>query len=146
MSATFFIKGVPGVIADVMAGAVQLTFLGPTIMPSVKAGKLRALAVTSAKRSPAWPDLPTVQEGGVAKYDYTTWHGLLAPRNTPKPIVARLNRAVVQAVRDQSMARGLLADGAQLYGNTLEQFQDHVLREIAKYQELVRETGGMKFN
>ena len=139
-------KGVPQAIADAMAGAVQLTFQGPTIMPSVKAGKLRALAVTSATRSAVWPDLPTIQEGGVARYHYTTWHGLLAPRNTPARIVARLNQAVVQAVRDQEVVSALVADGAQLHGSTADQFQNRLREEIAKYQELVREIGTVKFN
>lgn len=137
-------KGAAEAISATLAGEAPITFQGPTIMPLVKAGKLRALAVTSAKRSLVWPDVPTIQEGGVPEYHYTTWHGLLAPRNTPKHVVARLNQAVVQAVQDQSLAKALLADGAELHGNTPAQFRDFLVREIAKYQELVRKMGGLQ--
>jgi tripartite-type tricarboxylate transporter receptor subunit TctC len=128
----------------VQSGAVAFSFPGPTIMPLVKAGKLRALGVTSANRSPAWPDIPTIQEGGVPNYHYTTWHGVLAPRNTPKPVVARLNQGVVQAVQDQNLAKAMAADGTQLHGNTPEEFRDFLLRETEKFHELVRATGGLK--
>ncbi len=137
-------KGAAEATTAVLAGEVPITSQGPTVMPIVKAGKLRALAVTSAKRSPAWPEVPTIQEGGVPNYNYTTWHALLAPRNTPKAVVARLNQAVVQAVQDQSLAKTLIADGAQLHGSTPEQFREFLVREIERYQALVREMGGLK--
>ncbi len=136
-------KGAAEATTAALAGEVPITFQGPAVMPHVKAGRLRALAVTSAKRSPAWPDVPTIQEGGVPKYEYTTWHGLLAPGKTPTPVVARLHQAVVQAVRDQSLAKALIADGAELHGSTPEQFRDFLAREMAKYRELVRAMGGL---
>ena len=73
-------------------------------MPMVKAGKLKVLGVTSAKRSTAFPDVPSIQEGGVPNYHFTQWHALLAPRNTPGPVVERLHQAVLQAVRDRDIA------------------------------------------
>lgn len=137
-------KGVPGALTDVYAGAVAFTFLGPTIMPTVKVGKLRALAVTAAKRSFAWPEVPTIQEGGVPNYHFTQWNGLLAPRNTPKPVVTRLHQAVVQTLQDPSVAKTLHADGTDPRGNTPEQFRDFLVREIAKYQELARDKVGFE--
>jgi tripartite-type tricarboxylate transporter receptor subunit TctC len=135
-----------GAINDVMSGAVQMMFQGPTIMPHVAAGKLRALAVTTAKRSPMWPDVPTIREGGVANYEFTNWHGLVAPRGTPQPIVARLNQAVVQALQDRSIARILVADGAELHGSTPPQFWDYFARDLARYQEIARAIGGIRAN
>lgn len=137
-------KSVPAALTDVQAGAVEITFLGPTIMPTVKAGKLRALAVTSATRSPAFPDMPTMQESGVPNYHYTTWHGVLAPRNTPKSVVARLHQAVVQAAQDPSIIKTMRSDGTDLHGNTPEQFHDFLVREIGRFQELGRRMSGLK--
>jgi tripartite-type tricarboxylate transporter receptor subunit TctC len=139
-------KATPEATIAVLGGAVPLLFVGPTIMEMVKAGKLRALGVTSNKRSSAWPDVPTIQEGGVPNYHFTQWHGVLAPRNTPKEVVTRLQQAVVQAVRDPEITRTLHVDGAELRGNTPEQFRDFIVREIAKIQELARQMGGFKFD
>ncbi len=140
-------KAVPAALTDVLAGAVPLiTFQGPTAMALAKAGKLRALAVTSATRSPVWPDVPTIQEGGVPKYIYTSWHALLAPHNTPKPVVARLNQAIMQAVHDRNMAKAFIADGVELRGTTPEELGDFLVGEIAKHQELVREMGGLQID
>lgn len=140
-------KAVPAALTDVMAGAVPLiTFQGPTAMALAKAGKLRALAVTSATRSPVWPDVPTIQEGGVPKYNYTSWHALFAPRNTPKPVVARLNQAIVQAVHDQNVAKAFVADGVELRGTSPEELGSFLVAEIAKHRELVREMGGLQID
>ncbi len=140
-------KGMPGVITDVLAGAVPLSFLGPSgVSQHIRAGKLRALAITSVKRSPSWPDLPTMQEGGVPNYDFTSWYGLLAPRNTPIPVVARLTHAVKQATLDPGIIKTLSADGAELYGNTPEQFREFLIKELAKYKDLVHQMGGIRLD
>jgi tripartite-type tricarboxylate transporter receptor subunit TctC len=131
-------RGVPAALTEVFAGAVGFTFLGPTIMPTVKAGKLRALAVTTARRSAVWLDIPTVQEGGVPNYHFTQWNGLFAPRDVPQPVLARLHQALVQTLKDREVNKTLSADGADLGGNTPGQFRDFLLREISKYQELAR--------
>ena len=136
-------KGAAEALSGTLAGEVSISFHGPTIMPHVKAGRLRALAVTSAKRSPAWPEVPTMQEGGVPDYHFTTWHGLLAPRNTPTAIIARLHQAVAQAARDPAVVKTLTADGADIHGNTPAQFQAFLVREIGKYRELVQAMGGL---
>ena len=139
-------KGTAEATIAVLGGAVPLLFVGPTIMETVKAGKLRALGVTSNKRSSAWPDVPTIQEGGVPNYHFTQWHGVLVPRGTPRDVVARLQQAVVQTLRDPEIARTLRADGAELRGDTPEQFRNFIAREIAKNQELARQMGGLKFD
>lgn len=136
-------KGAAEATTATLAGEVPITYQGPTVMSHVKAGRLRVLGVTSGNRSPAWPEIPSVQEGGVPGYHYTTWHGVVAPRDTPAPIVARLNQAVVQVVKDPNIARTLVADGAELHGNTPAQFRDFLAREISKFQELVRAMGGL---
>ena len=136
-------KGAAEALSGTLGGEVSISFHGPTIMPHVKAGRLRALAVTSAKRSPAWPDMPTMQEGGVPNYHFTTWHGLLAPRNVPSAIIARLHQAVALAARDPGVVKTLTADGAEIHGNTPAQFQAFLVREIGKYRELVQAMGGL---
>lgn len=135
-----------GAMNDLLSGAVQMMFQGPTIMPHVKAGKLRVLAITTAKRSPMWPELPTLQEGGVPNYEFTNWHGLVGPRDMPKAIVARLQQAVERAIQDKSVAKIFVADGVELYASTPQQFWEYVARDMARYQELARGIGEIKNN
>ena len=138
-------KGVAGAMTDVLAGAVPVTCQTPlTVMPNVRAGKLRALAVTTPKRSPAWPDLPTVKEGGVPDYDFTSWYGVLAPRDTPKHIVSRLNQAIAQAQQNPELISFLKAEGAEISVTSPEQFREILVRETARFTELVRQMGGAK--
>jgi len=135
-------KGAAEALSATLAGEVPMSFHGPTVMPHVKAGRLRALAVTSAKRSSAWPDIPTMQEGGVPDYHYTTWHGLLAPRGTPPAVITRLHQGVVQTARDPAVMKLLAVDGAELHGNSPAQFQAFLQREVTRYRELVQAIGG----
>jgi len=137
-------KGAAEAVTATIAGEVPLSFQGPTVMSHVKAGRLRVLGVTSPKRSPVWPDVPTVQEGGVPDYAYTTWHGLLAPRNTPAAVVARLHEAVAQTARDPNVSRTLLADGAELHASSPAQFREFLAAEITKYRELAGALGELK--
>lgn len=137
-------KGIPAAMTDVTSGAIAYSFFGPTLMPMVKAGKLKVLAATSAKRSPAFPEVPTIQEGGVPNYHFTQWHCLLAPRDTPKPIIARLQQAVVQATQDRDIVAALSADGTELRGSTSGQLGQFIARELARFQELARNMGSFK--
>ncbi|HSQ05767.1 MAG TPA: tripartite tricarboxylate transporter substrate binding protein [Burkholderiales bacterium] len=138
-------RGPAEAMIDVLAGKVPIIFLGPaSVLSHVKAGRLRALAITSAKRSPAWPDLPTMQEGGVPNYDFKAWYGVLGPRSTPTRIVARLSQAVHEAVQDPALTQPLTADGFEVYGGTPEQFRQFLLREIAMYTDLVHAIGGIR--
>ena len=116
-------KGIPAAMTDITSGAIAYSFFGPTLMPMVKAGKLKVLGATSAKRSNAFPDVPTIQEGGVPNYNFTQWHALLAPRNTPQPVIARLHEAVLQAVRDRDIVALLWVLRQMLErGGSLESF------------------------
>jgi tripartite-type tricarboxylate transporter receptor subunit TctC len=137
-------KSVTAAMTDVSAGAVAFSFFGATLMPMVKAGKLKVLGVTSAKRSFAFPDVPAIQEGGVPNYNFTQWHCLLAPGGTPKAIIARLQQAVVQATQDRDIASTLTAEGTELRGSTPEQLGQFIARETVKFNELARGMGGFK--
>jgi tripartite-type tricarboxylate transporter receptor subunit TctC len=83
------------------------------VLPQVKAGRLKALAVGSARRSPAMPDVPTVAESGVPGYEYATWYGLFAPAGTPRPVIAQLNKAVAAALKNPELAQSLAAQGSE---------------------------------
>lgn len=137
-------KGVSGALTDVMAGIVPVTFQGAaTVLPLVKSGKLRALAVTSAKRLPSLPDLPTLQEAGVDGYDMTVWYGVLAPNGTPPDIVAKLNAAVQRVQRDESLVKALAELSATVVLTTPAQFRQFLVIETERYSQLVRSMGGV---
>ena len=131
-------KGSAPAVADLLAGQVQVMVDGlPSALPHVKAGKLRALAVTSAKRSAAAPDLPTIAESGYPGFFADAWSGLFAPKHTPKPIVDKL-AAEVQRILDLPDVRERLASlGAEPVGSTPAEFAGHVRREIDKWSRVV---------
>jgi tripartite-type tricarboxylate transporter receptor subunit TctC len=131
----------PGVV-DLLAG--QVTVMTPnvlTALPHIKAGKLRALAVTSAKRSGALPDIPTIAEAGLPGYDSTQWYGVLAPAGTPHEIVARLHAEIVRALRLPDVRERLAADGAEAVGSTPEEFAAFIQSEIEKWTAVARSAG-----
>ena len=135
-------KGSAPAVADLLAGQVQVMVDGlPSALPHVKAGKLRALAVTSAKRSAAAPDLPTIAESGYPGFFADAWSGLFAPKHTPKPIVDKL-AAEVQRILDLPDVRERLASlGAEPVGSTPAEFAGHVRREIDKWSRVVKASG-----
>jgi tripartite-type tricarboxylate transporter receptor subunit TctC len=131
----------PGVV-DLLAG--QVTVMTPnvlTALPHIKAGKLRALAVTSAKRSGALPDIPTIAEAGLPGYDSTQWYGVLAPAGTPHEIVARLHAEIVRALRLPDVRERLAADGFGAVGSTPEEFAAFIQSEIEKWTAVARSAG-----
>ena len=135
-------KGSAPAVADLLGGQVQMMFDNmPVSLPHAKAGKLRALAVTSLKRSPALPDVPTMDEEGLKGFDATSWFGLLAPAGTPKDIVAKLNAASVAALATPDMRERLAAQGADPVGNTPEQFAAFIKAEIEKWAKIVKASG-----
>jgi tripartite-type tricarboxylate transporter receptor subunit TctC len=141
-------KGVNGVLNDVMAGVVPMTFQGAaTIMPIAKNGSLRALAVTSDKRLPAWPDLPTMREAGVPGYEIGVWYGVVAPSGTPADVVAKLNDTIQRVQRDE-VALKMVADISASMTNptTPDQFRDFLVKEGERYKDLVQKMGGIKLN
>lgn len=132
-------KGIPQALIDTVAGTTQLMILSPiTALPQVKAGKVRALAVTTARRSNALPELPTMQESGIAGYDFSSWYGLIAPRAVPAPIIARLNEAVGTALKQKDLRAKLAGEAAEPAGGTPQQFGALLAQEVKRFSELVR--------
>ena len=135
-------RGGEPAMTDVVAGQIDMLF--STLLQShglIKAGKLRALAVTTATRSPALPDLPTMQEGGVPRYEVTPWYGMVAPAGTPPAIVNKLNREIVRIVHLPDVIQKMATDGSEPVGSTPEQFAAHIKSEVEKWRDLIRKTG-----
>ena len=133
-------KGGNPAMIDVIAGQIQMLY--STILqsqPHIKAGKLRPLAVTTARRSRAAPELPTMQEAGVKGYEVAGWYGMIAPLRTPQPIVARLNKEIVEILRLPEVASRLAADGSEPVGSTPQQFGEHIRTEVAKWAKLTKQ-------
>jgi tripartite-type tricarboxylate transporter receptor subunit TctC len=133
-------KGSAPTLQDLMSGQVQVVIDNiPPYLPQVKAGKIRALAVTPAKRSPAAPELPTVDEAGVKGYEASTWFGLFAPAGTPEAVVAKLSAETRRILDLPDMRDRLLGLGAQPAGTTPEEFAQFVQSEIAKWAKVIRD-------
>jgi tripartite-type tricarboxylate transporter receptor subunit TctC len=133
-------KGSAGVLADVMGGQISVTIDNmPVYLPQVKAGKIRALAVSPAKRSSTAPELPTIAESGVPGYDSGAWFGLLAPAGTPKDIVDRLATETQRILRLPDVAERLSGLGAEVVGGTPAQFAAHIKSEIAKWAKVIKD-------
>jgi tripartite-type tricarboxylate transporter receptor subunit TctC len=135
-------KGGGQAIIDVIAGHVQVGFINILEASSqIKAERLRALAVTTAERSPVLPNVPTVAESGLAGYEVTQWSGMLAPAGTPANIIARLNAEVDKILRKPLMQERLTADGAQPGGGSPEKFAAFIKTDIAKWAKVVKTVG-----
>jgi tripartite-type tricarboxylate transporter receptor subunit TctC len=135
-------KGGAPAMTDVIAGQIQMLF--SSVLQShahIKSGRLRALAVTTAKRSKAEPGLPTMQEAGVPGYEVAQWYGILAPAKTPKPIITKLNTELVRILNTREAAERLAADGSEPVGTTPEEFTQLVKAEVAKWSAVVKEAG-----
>jgi len=135
-------KGGGPAIADLLAGHVTFMFENmPSILTHVQSGKLRGLAVTGQKRSPAAPDLPTMIESGYPGFEAGSWYGVYAPAGTPKEIVQKLNAELVKAINSPEMQRQLSAQGADPVGNTPEEFAAFIRAEIAKWAAVIKAAG-----
>ncbi|MBI3068163.1 MAG: tripartite tricarboxylate transporter substrate binding protein, partial [Betaproteobacteria bacterium] len=135
-------KGAAPALTDVISGRVQLLIPTlPTVLAQVKAGRVRAIAVTATKRSPALPEIPTVAESGVPGYEATNWYGVLAPASTAKQIVGRLNAGILEVLRATDVANALARQGADPEGSTPEQFESYLKSEIAKWAMVIRNAG-----
>lgn len=129
-------------MADVMAGNTQLVMdLMFSAMPQVQSGKLKAIAQTGAKRSPAMPDLPTVAESGVPGFDVVVWNGLMAPAGTPKDVIARLNAEVKTALDSPELKERLLAQGFEPAWSTPEAFGKKIASDIERWSKVVKISG-----
>ncbi len=135
-------KGTGAAIVDLIGGQVPLCFCTlPSVFPHVKTGRLRALAVTIARRTPAAPDIPTVAEAGVPGYEMSQWYGLLAPAGTPMPIIERLNSEVGKALKHPELRSRLQSDGAEAVGSSPQEFGTFFKAEIAKWTRIVQRAG-----
>ena len=135
-------KGTGQAVIDLVAGHVQFFFMSPLVaVTNVNSGKLRALAVTSETRNPALPDTPTVAESGVPGFKNITWHSVLVPAGTPRPIVKRLNAEIVKIVNLPDMKERFLGQGLTPVGSTPEQMSALIKEETIEYGKLVRQIG-----
>jgi tripartite-type tricarboxylate transporter receptor subunit TctC len=135
-------KGSGPAVADLVGGQVNLMFDNmPSSLPHVKSGRLRAIAVTSAKRSPAAPDLPTIAESGVPGYEAVAWFGVLAPAGTPPAIVKKLNAEIIKVLKSPDVAERLSSQGAEPVSNTPEQFSAYIKSEMAKWAKVIKASG-----
>ncbi len=132
-------KGSGPMATDLLGGQITMSFDTITpVLPHIKAGKLRALAVTTAKRSAALPDVPTLEEAGLKGFNIGTWFGVLAPAATPKDVVARLNSEMVRIIHSPDFARRMEEIGAQPIGDKPEEMARQIEQETAKFSALVK--------
>ena len=135
-------KGSTGARTDVLGGQVDMMFDAvPTMIEHVRAGKLKALATTGLARSSVMPDVPTVAEAGVPKYEATIWLGLMAPKATPPAIVTRLNAEIGKIVANPEVVRAWKAQGATPLSMGVEAFARYMLEDIAKWAHIVKVSG-----
>ncbi len=135
-------KAIQQAITEVISGRIQMTFDNlASMVPHVRAGRVRAIGVTSLKRSPALPDLPTISEAGVPGFEVTTWSGVITPAGVPRAIIARLNAEVNKSLVSATAKDVLGGIGYDLVGGTPEQFADLVKKEVAKWTDVVKRSG-----
>ena len=136
-------KGAGPALNDIIGGHVDMYFPGfPAVMPMVKAGTVKVLAVSSAKRADAAPEIPTVGEAtGFADFDFTLWQGFFAPKGTPKDVIVRLNTEINKILAEPETRQKLTDAGANVVPQSTEQFAAFVQAERAKYERIIRETG-----
>jgi tripartite-type tricarboxylate transporter receptor subunit TctC len=137
-------KGLSPALTEVIGGQIHYSFGSwSTVGPFVKAGKLRAIAVTSAKRSPVTPDLPTISEEGFKGYDATPWWGIAGPGGIPRPLLARINGGVRTAMASAEMKERFALQGIEIATGTSEEFTALVKAEIVRWAKIVK-TAGIK--
>ena len=135
-------KGGGPAISDLAAGQVQAIFEGQVaLMPHFQSGRVRPLAITGAKRSPALPDVPTAAEAGLPKYDANFWSGVVAPAGTPQDVIGRLNSALVKALGSPEVRDALTKHGLEPAGNTPSEFAEHIRAEARKWAGVVKASG-----
>ena len=147
MTKTFMVhlpyRGSPPALTDLMAGNTDIMFDNlPSCINFIKAGKLKAIAVTSAKRSPVFPDLPTIAEAAdLPGYEATSWFGIVIPAKTPPELAAKISDAVIKAVRSPAVREQLAAIGAEASGMPSDQFSEYIKKEITKWTKAVKDSG-----
>jgi tripartite-type tricarboxylate transporter receptor subunit TctC len=132
-------KGAGPAFTDLMGGQVQMMIGTLSLaLPHAKTGRVRALAVTGAKRAPAAPDLPTVAEAGVPGYAFETWYGLLAPAGTPEPIVSRLNAATVKIIAAPEFRQRFSGEGLEPLSSSPAEFSAYLKKEVEKWAKVIK--------
>ena len=135
-------KGSAPAVTDLLGNQIGIMFDNmPSAIQHVRSGKLRPIAVTTAKRSPELPDVPTIAEAGVPGYEATSWFGMFAPAGTPAPIVAQLNKALVKVLAQPDVKKKINEQGAETAGETPEQFAAFIQTEAVKWGKVVKESG-----
>jgi tripartite-type tricarboxylate transporter receptor subunit TctC len=135
-------KGGAPAMTSLLSGEVQVNFgTSSTALPHIRGGKLRALAVTGAKRSQAAPEIPTVAEAGVKGYQHASWVGMLAPAKTPQPVIDRLHAESVKILARSDVRNGFLKGGMEAEGNSPKEFADNIVREVDQWKKLVKSAG-----
>lgn len=135
-------KGAGQALNDLLGGHVSMYFSGVlAVLPHVKSGKLKGLAVTTRNRSDAAPAVPTIAETGIPGYEVSGWYGVIAPARTPKETIARLNSEIVGQLRNPDMREKLAAKGAEVVASTPEQFSSYIESEIAKWAKVIKGAG-----
>ena len=135
-------KGAAPALQDVIAGHVQMMFAtAASVIGLIKQGKVRALAVTTPKRTALLPDLPTMDELGLKGFDATTWHGLVAPTGTPRAVIDTLHFAVMEALKDPATQKLLIDLGVDIIGSTPKEFEAYIHSEIPKWTAVVKASG-----
>jgi len=135
-------KGSAQALQDLIGGQVQLMFDNlPPSLPQIKAGKLRALAVTTAMRAAAIPDIPTLAESGLPGFEASSWFGVLAPTGTPPAIIAKLNAEIAKWLATPEAKEKMFTVGANIAGGTPEDFARHIAAETTKWAKVVRDSG-----
>ncbi|MET0349603.1 MAG: tripartite tricarboxylate transporter substrate-binding protein, partial [Rhizobacter sp.] len=132
-------RGTGPSVTDLMGGQVDATFTGsPVVLPHVRSGQLRALAVSSVKRLPSLPDVPTVAESGFPGFDADQWYGVVAPAGTPAAVVARINAEINKALQNPQVAQQLDGEGAVPVPGSPQAFGDLIVREIPRWAKVVK--------
>jgi tripartite-type tricarboxylate transporter receptor subunit TctC len=135
-------KGAAPALQDVIAGHVQMMFAtASSVVSHIREGRVRPLAVTTLRRSPVAPDIPTMDELGLRNFDATTWHGLVAPARTPREVIEVLHRALAAALADAAVAKSLGDLGVDVIGGTPEEFAAYIRSEIPKWTAIVKASG-----
>jgi tripartite-type tricarboxylate transporter receptor subunit TctC len=135
-------KGTAPALTDLLAGHIPLMFVSNvSALPHVKAGKVKALAVTGRTRAAVAPDIPTVAESGLAGYEVYGWYGIAAPARTPRPVIDRLHAEVAKIARDPKMKARLAGQGLELVGNSPEEFDAFIRAEVSTWAEVLKRAG-----
>jgi tripartite-type tricarboxylate transporter receptor subunit TctC len=135
-------RGAAPAVNDLLGQQVQMVFLDlPVLLPQVKAGKLKPIAIGAMKRVPSAPDVPTTVEAGLAELQTENWYGMVAPGKTPPQIVAALNKAAVEAMKDPDVIAKMSAQGATLVGDSPAQFRTFLDNEIKKWAKVIKDAG-----